>query len=127
MRRANEPERICSESAEEHAIEVALQQNEVDKFKEIYNAAKMIRTELEKMNKWKFSASFSNFIAPTQLSTLIRCIVFSPKCATENMSKKNFIKKIRCCYTSGYATFYERQVTYEPKTSVERDSMYSKI
>ena len=46
------------------------------------------------MNKWKFSASFSNFIAPTQLSTLIQCIVFGPKCATENMSKKNFIKKI---------------------------------
>ena len=49
--RANEPERIYSESAEDHAIEVALQQNEVDKFKEIYNAAKIIRTELEKMNK----------------------------------------------------------------------------
>ena len=29
-------------------IEVALQQNEIEKFKEIYNAAKVIRTELEK-------------------------------------------------------------------------------
>ena len=68
---ANKPERICSQSAEDHAIEVALQQNEVEKLKEIYNAAKIIRTELENMNKWKFSGSFSDFTAPTQLSTLI--------------------------------------------------------
>ena len=86
-------QRICSESAEDHATEVALQQNEVEKLKEIYNAAKIIRTELEKMNKWKFSGSFSDFPAPTKLSTLIRWVVFGPKCATENMSKKNFIKK----------------------------------
>ena len=62
--RANEPERICSESAEDHAIEVALQQNEVDKFKEIYNATETLRTELEKMSKLKFSGSFSDFTTP---------------------------------------------------------------
>ena len=69
--RANEPERICSESAEDHAIEVALQKNEVEKFKEIYNAAKIIRTELEIRNKWKFSGSCFDFTGPTQLPTLI--------------------------------------------------------
>ena len=127
--RANKPERICSESAEDHAIEVALQQNEVEKFKEIYNAAKIIRTELEKMNKWKFSGSFSDFTAPTQFSTLIRWIVFGPKCSTENMSKKNFIKKITDVVTQVVIQSFmsKRQVTYDPKTSVERDSMYSKM
>ena len=117
MRRANEPERICSESAEDHAIEVALQQNEVDKFKEIYNAAKMIRTELEKMNKWKFSGSLSDFTALTKLSNLIRWIVFGPKCATENMSKKNFIKKITDVVTHVVMRSFtsKRQVIYDPK------------
>ena len=45
--RANEPERIYGESVEDHAIEVALQQNEIDKFKEIYNSAEILRIELE--------------------------------------------------------------------------------
>ena len=67
---ANEPQ-ICSKYAEDHTIEVRLQQNEVEKFKEVYNAAKIIKTELEKINKWKFSRLFSDFTASTQLSTLI--------------------------------------------------------
>ena len=46
-----EPDRISSESAEDHAIEMALQQSEAENFKELYNAAKIIRTELEKNNK----------------------------------------------------------------------------
>ena len=85
---------ICSKYAEDHTIEVRLQQNEVEKFKEVYNVAKIIKTELDKINKWKFSGLFSDFTASTQLFTLIQWIVFGPKCATENMSKKNFIKKI---------------------------------
>ena len=87
---------------------MALQQNEVEKLKNINNAGKIIRTELEKMNKWKISESFSDFTAPIQLSTLIQRIGFSPKCATENMSKKNFIEKDhRCCFTNSYGKFYE--------------------
>ena len=81
------------------------------------------------MNKWKFSGLFSDFTAPAQLSTLIRWIVFGPKCATENMSKKHFIKKITDVVTRVVMQSFmsKRQVTFEPKTSVERDSVYSKI
>ena len=123
-----EPDRICSESAEDHAIEMALQQSEAENFKELYNAAKIIRTELEKNNKWKFSGSFSDFTAPTQLSTLIRWIVFGPKCGTENMPEKNFIKKISDTVTRVVMQNFmsKRQVNYEPKSLHERDSMYSK-
>ena len=81
------------------------------------------------MNKWKFSGSFSDFTAPTKLSSLTRWIVFGLKCATENMSKKYFTKKILDVVTQVVMQSYmsKRQVIYEPKTSVERDSMYFKI
>ena len=62
--RINEPQRICSESAEDHAIEVALQQNEVEKFKEIYNAANIISKEFKKLNKWKFLYHFMISLHP---------------------------------------------------------------
>ena len=91
--RANEPERICSESAVDHVKEVALHKSEAENFQEIYSAAKTIRTVLEKKNKWKSSGSFADFTDSTQLSTFIRRAVFGPKCATEDMWKKNSIKR----------------------------------
>ena len=99
------------------------QQKWHEKLKEIYNAAKTIRTELEKINKWEFSGSFSDFTAPTQFSTLILWIAFGPKCATENVSKKNFIKKITDVVTQVVIQSFmsKRQVTFGSKTSVERD------
>ena len=45
------------------------------------------------------------------------------------MSKKNFIKKTTYVVTQVVMQSFmsKRQVTFEPKTSVERDSVYSKI
>ena len=56
-------------------------------------------------------------------------IVFRSKCATEGMPKKNIIKMISDIFTLVVmqSFFCKRQVTYEPKTSVERESMYSLI
>ena len=87
--RANKPERICSKSAEDHAIKVGLQQSEGKNFEEIDNTARrIVRSELEKINKWKFSRSFSVFTTSTQLSTLIQWVFCGPKCATKDMPKK---------------------------------------
>ena len=60
--------------------------------------------------------------------TLIRWIVFGPKCGTENMPEKKFIKKISDIVTHVVMQNFmsKRQVNYEQKSLHERDSMYSK-
>ena len=129
--RLNEPDRICSTSTDNHALDMALQQSEAEKFKEIYNAAIIIRTELEKMEKWKFTGSFKDFKAPIQLSTLIRWIIYGPTVSLETKTdeKRNSIMKVVDVVTQVVTQSFhsKRQVTYKSKSDNERSSMYSKI
>ena len=45
--RVNEPDQICSETAEEHALDAAIKQSEAEYFGDIFKAAKIIRKGLE--------------------------------------------------------------------------------
>ena len=47
----NEPDRICSESTGEHALDMATQQCATENYNGIFNAAKIIRHKLETMTK----------------------------------------------------------------------------
>ena len=49
--RVNEPDRICSESTGEYALDMTMQQCAAGNYNDIFNAAKIIRHELETMAK----------------------------------------------------------------------------
>ena len=86
--RVNEPDRICSESAGEHALDMTIQQCATETYNDISNAAKIIRNELKTIAKWNFQSLFSNFSSLMQLSTLLQWIIFGPVNALENKAKQ---------------------------------------
>ena len=86
--RVNEPDRICSESTGEHALDMTIQQCATETYNDISNAAKIIRNELETIAKWNFQSLFSNFSSLMQLSTLLQWIIFGPVNALENKAKQ---------------------------------------
>ena len=67
----NEPYRICSETAEKHALDVTIKQSEAENFGDISEAAKIIRKELQHQPKWRFNGTFEDFKTPMQL----RCFI----------------------------------------------------
>ena len=67
----NEPYRICSETAEEHALDVTIKQSEAENFGDISEAAKIIRKELQHQPKWRFNGTFEDFKTSMQL----RCFI----------------------------------------------------
>ena len=86
--RVNEPDRICSESTGEHALDMTIQQCATETYNDISNAAKIIRNELKTIAKWNFQSLFSNFSSLMQLSTLLQWIIFGPVNALENKAKQ---------------------------------------
>lgn len=86
--RVNEPDRICSESTGEHALDMTIQQGATETYNDISNAAKIIRNELKTIAKWNFQSLFSNFSSLMQLSTLLQWIIFGPVNALENKAKQ---------------------------------------
>ena len=86
--RVNEPDRICSESTGEHALDMTMQQCATETYNDIFNAAKIIRRELETMAKWNFQSLLSDFSSLVQLSTLLQWIIFGPVNALEDKAKQ---------------------------------------
>lgn len=103
----NEPGKIHSKSAGDHSLDMTMQQCAAQNCNDIFNAAKIIRHELETMAKWSFQGSFSNSSSLVQLSTFLRQIIFGPLNAPENKARQRFIKKT-CYYTDCNSIFYEQ-------------------
>ena len=76
--RVNEPDRICSETAEEHTLDVAIKQSEARNFGDIFKAAKIIRKKKEHQPKRRFNGTFEDFDTPIQLTNLIHWILVGP-------------------------------------------------
>ena len=75
----------------------------------------MIRKELEKHERWKFTGSLDGIKIPVELSTLICWIVFGPNVALENQPKTRLSKTSSIVSQIMVQSFKsKRQVRYEP-------------
>lgn len=76
--RMNEPDWICSETAEENALDVAIKKRKAEKFWRNFQSSQIIRKELEHQPKWRYNGTFEDFETLIQLATLIRWILVGP-------------------------------------------------
>lgn len=67
---------------------MTMQQCATETYNDIFNAAKIIRRELETMAKWNFQSLLSDFSSLVQLSTLLQWIIFGPVNALEDKAKQ---------------------------------------
>ena len=118
----SKPEIVCSEIAQGQAIDIAVNQNRREVLSDILNVSKVIRNELQSHQKWKFTGTYSDFIEPNLLSTLIKWILIGPN---ENLYNENRIKRVENATSvvtqliiQSFKT--KRQVHYEPVDSSTR-------
>ena len=90
----DEPRRTCSKTAEEHALDKTIQQNEAEHFRDIFKAAKIIPNKLEHYPKWRFSGTFQDFKTPIQWATLIRWILVGPNITLDHQSRQKSVDKM---------------------------------
>lgn len=79
-------ERICSKTYQQKAIHEY--DNVPDDYKIIYQAAKVVRREILKLQNWKFNGDFSNFQLPTILSCLLSWIMIGTQHNIDTTFKK---------------------------------------
>ena len=59
--RVNERDRICSRSTGKYVLDMTMQKCAAENYIDIFNAATIIRHEIDTMAKWNFQGSFSDF------------------------------------------------------------------
>ena len=91
--RANELDRLCSNEAGSHALDVALKQCEADTYGDIYRVVKLIRAETEQRTRWMFSRTFDDFNPSVYLSNLMRWVLLEPNQNLTSESKDNSFEK----------------------------------
>ena len=69
--RVNEPERIISDETQTGIIDSVIEKSNYEEMNLIFDVAKLVRKELLEQDQWKFEGSFSNFVVPRMLSTLL--------------------------------------------------------
>ena len=74
----NESERLCSLQAHSSAIEKTFK-NSWENYTNIFEAAKLIRKDLIKQEKWQFSGSFDGLHVPQSLVAMLQWILIGPK------------------------------------------------
>ena len=113
--RVNEPDRLCSNDAEGHAINVALKNCEAENFDDIFGVAKMVRKELEKMERWKFSGQFEDFKEPVHLLNLLRWILIGPSNELKSQSRQKSLEKCVTLVTQFMVQSFktDRQIRYK--------------
>ena len=113
---ANEPNRLCSNEAGSHALDVALAQCKADTFGVIFRVAKLIRAEMEQHSRWQFSGTFDDFNPPVYLSSLMRWILLKPNQNLTSESRDNSFQKTVSLATQFMMQSFKtkRQISYNP-------------
>ena len=75
---ANEPDHLCSNKANEYALASVMKQSEAENYRDFFNAAQLVRNEIEKHEKWKLTGSFNDYVVLKHLGTLVRWIIVGP-------------------------------------------------
>ena len=122
-KRVNKPEQICNTSAEREAINIALTENNADRFHDIFKVAKQVRTEIQGLEKWSFTGSFSDFPDPLLLSTLIRWILVGPHELVTHAARKTDVDHAVSSVTQLLVQSFrsQRQLMYKPVHSTNRE------
>ena len=83
----NASERICLPQGQSQKVEKCFQ-NCYDSYTNIFEAAKLVRKEVLKQEKWKFRGNFDGFAIPKSLQLLLRWIVAGPRNEPETSFQK---------------------------------------
>ena len=91
--RANELDRLCSNEAGSHTLDVTLKQCEADTYGDIYRVVKLIRADTEQRTRWKFGRAFDDFNPSVYLFYLMRWVLLEPNQNLTSESKDNSFEK----------------------------------
>ena len=113
---------LCSDKASDYALDAVMKQSEAENYGDLFKAAKLIREELEKHQKWKFTGSFNDFVVPTHLETLLRWIIVSPNVSLYKGERQRSVDKSVLVTSQLVMQSFKtsRQVRYEGKAESNR-------
>ena len=117
LRSVNEPDRICTETVEEHVLDAAVKQSEAENFKDIFKEAKIIRKKLEHQPKWRFHGTFEDFKTPMQFATLIQWILVGPNVTLDHQPRQKPVDKMTEVISQPVLRSFKtnRKANYVPK------------
>lgn len=117
-KRGPKPEVLCSKTSKDKLI--AQKYEEADTAYEmeiLFKASTIVRREIEDMEDWQFTGSFTDFETPQRLFQLMKWITCGPS-ANLNVTREIEVEKPNRILAQHIISSYKtkRQVTYEPKT-----------
>ena len=92
-----ESELVCSQKIQESAIQqLSDLPRGFEEYKNLFDAASMIRKDLLKLEQWLFEGDYENYSIPDSLSTLVRWIIVGPKIESTRVPKNGKLLTSQC-------------------------------